>query len=312
MKKTITYLLGSAAMIALVFVASCSDDESLPPIDGYNNSNEVASANLLAHWTFDDTNKEDISGLTPLAGDAGTFGTVGFETGQIGKALKLTKGALRYPNIPALNTADALQSFTSSMWVKINNNGGTASEGYTMLFGLFPDGLTPSTVGDFMWGNINMAAETSWFKASNPQPDTLVLKGQFVKKKEDGGINGQDNRPDPRGNPPVGLFKHTGEWVHFVIRYNASTQFFHVYGNGVSIGAYSDRTGGAPGAMRMNVPCSPVFGNGATKAVGFTNNPDQQSWSPMATASIDDVRVFNTALSDAEITALFNLGTAGR
>ena len=78
MKKTITYLLGSAAMIALVFVASCSDDESLPPIDGYNNSNEVASSNLLAHWTFDNTNEEDISGLSPLTGDAGTFGTVGF------------------------------------------------------------------------------------------------------------------------------------------------------------------------------------------------------------------------------------------
>jgi hypothetical protein len=32
----------------------------------------------------------------------------------------------------------------------------------------------------------------------------------------------------------------------------------------------------------------------------------------MATASIDDVRVFNTILTDAEVMALFNLGTAGR
>jgi hypothetical protein len=313
MKKAIKYLLAGGIALSVLTLVSCSDDNNtLPKIDGYNNSNEVASNNLLAHWTFDNTNEEDISGSTPLAGSAGTFGTVGFEDGQIGRALKLTKGALRYPNIPALNTADALANFTSSMWVKISNNGGTASEGYTILFGLFPDGLTPETTGDFMWGNINMAAETSWFKASNPQPDTLVLKGHFVKKNTDGSINGQDNRPDPRGNPPVGLFKQSGEWVHFVIRYNASTQFFDLFGNGVQIGAYSDRTGGNPGAMRMNVPCSPVFGNGATKDLGFTNNPDQQSWSPMATASIDDVRVFNTALSQAEITALFKLGSAGR
>lgn len=313
MKKTIKYVFASGLALSLLMLVSCGDDDNkLPKIDGYNNSDEVAAENLLANWKFDGTKEEDISGAEPLAGADGTFGTVGFEEGQIGQALKLTAGALRYPNITALNTADALANFTTSMWVKIKNNKGTAAEGYTVLFGLFPDGLTPETVGDFMWGNVMMAAETGWFPATNPQPDTLVLKGHFVKKKEDGGINGQDNRPDPRGNPPVGVFKHTGEWVHFVVRYNSTTQMLHVFGNGVSIGAYTDRSGGAPGAMRMNVPCSAVFGNGATKLIGFDNNPDQQTWSPMATASIDDVRVFNTALSDAEITALFNLGSAGR
>jgi hypothetical protein len=313
MKKTILFLLAGGMVLSMLTFVSCDDDDdSLPKIDGYNNSDEVAADNLKAHWTFDGTQQEDISGATPLAGATGTFGTVGFEEGQIGNALKLTQGALRYPNLAAFSSADALANFTVSMWVKVKNNKGTAAEGYTILFGLFPDGLTPETTGDFMWGNINMAVETSWFAATNAQPDTLVLKGHFVKKNADGSINGQDNRPDPRGNPPVGLFKQTGNWVHFVARYNSTTQMFHIFGNASSIGAYTDRSGGSPGAMRMNVPCSPVFGNGATKAVGFTNNPDQQSWSPMATASIDDVRVFNTALSDAEITALFNLGSAGR
>src|SRR6478609_1290557 len=163
MKKTIKYLLmGSAALImSLVVMVSCEDDEKLPAIDGYNNSDEVAAANLLANWTFNDTYAEDESNAVPLAGAAGTFGTVGFEEGQIGKALKLTAGALRYPNIAALNTADALASFTVSMWVKIKNNKGTPGEGFSMLFGLYPDGLTANNVGDFMWGNIHLAAETA-------------------------------------------------------------------------------------------------------------------------------------------------------
>lgn len=313
MKKTIKLVLAGVSICTLVVLAACSDDDkSLPKIDGYNNSDEVAAENLVAHWAFDGTYEETKSNATPLAGDAGTFGTVGFESGKIGQALKLTEGALRYPNIAALNTADALQNFTVSMWVKVKNNKGTDKEGYTILFGLFPDGLTEETAGDFMWGNINMAAETSWFNASNPQPDTLVLKGHFVKKNADGGINGQDNRPDPRGNPPKGVFKQTGEWVHFVARWNATTQNFHIFGNGVDIGAYTDRSAGNVGSMRMNVPCSPVFGNGATTALGFLNNPEQQSWSPMATASIDEVRVYNTALTNAEIGALYNLGNAGR
>jgi hypothetical protein len=300
MKKTMNYLGSVAIMLAMVAVVSCGDDDELPKIDGYNNSNEVAKDNLKAHWTFDGDNKEVLSGTAA----SNTYGGVGFEAGQIGQALKLTKGALKYPNLPAFANADALANFTVSMWVNIKNNGGTANSGYSILFGLFPD-----AGGDFMWGNINMAAETGWFKASTT-PDTLVLKGHFVIKNADGSINGQDNRPDPRGNPPVGVFKHTGEWVHFVARWDATTHNFHIFGNAASIGAYTNR--GTTGALRMNVPCSPVFGNGATKEVGFPNNPDQQSWSPMATASIDDVRVFNTALSDAEITALFNLGSAGR
>lgn len=313
MKKVINYLLTGGLALSLLTYVSCSDDDkALPKIDGYNNSNEVAAANLKAHWPFDGNYTERLSGANPLSGASGTFGTVGFETGPIGQGLKLTAGALRYPNLAELNTANALANFTVSMWVKVKNNAGTAQEGYTMLFGLFPDGLTEGTVGDFMWGNINMAAETAWFPATNAQPDTLVLKGHFVIKNADGGINGQDNRPDPRGNPPVGVFKKSGEWVHFVARWNATTRQFHIFGNATSIGAYTQRGTGDPLPLRMNVPCSPVFGNGATQAVGFPNNPEQQTWSPMATASIDDVRVFNTALSDVEITALFNLGTAGR
>jgi len=312
MKKTIKYLFASGVVLSALALGSCSDDKELPKIDGYNNSDEVAATNLKAHWAFDGSNVERLSGLGPLAGAAGTFGTVGFEEGRIGQALKLTGGALRYPNIAAVNTADALANYTVSMWVKVKNNRGTAAEGYTQLFGLFPDGLTPATAGDFMWGNINMAAETGWFAATNAQPDTLVLKGQFVIKNSDGSINGQDNRPDPRGNPPVGVFKKTGEWVHFVARWNSTTRQFHIFGNASSIGAYTQRGTGDALPLRMNVPCSPVFGNGAVKELGFANGPDLQTWSPLATASIDDVRVYNTALSDAEITALFNLGTAGR
>src|SRR5688572_5466878 len=135
MKKTIKYLLmGSVALsMSVVVMVSCDDDEKLPPIDGYNNSDEVGEANLVANWTFDGTYEEDLSEAMPLAGAAGTFGTVGFEEGQIGQALKLTAGALRYPNIDELNEVDGLANFTVSMWVKIKNNKGTPAEGYSIL-----------------------------------------------------------------------------------------------------------------------------------------------------------------------------------
>ena len=113
MKRTINYLTGGAIVFALFTFAGCSKDNALPTIDGYNNSNEVAATNLVAHWTFDDNNNEVISSTAPTK----TVGTVGLTTGRIGKALNLTQGTLVFPTIAKINTADALNSFTVSMWV---------------------------------------------------------------------------------------------------------------------------------------------------------------------------------------------------
>jgi len=92
--------------------------------------------------------------------------------------------------------------------------------------------------------------------------------------------------------------------------WNATTHQFKLYGDAAAVGAYDDR--GTTGNEVMAVPVQAVFGSLASNDIGFESAPDQQSWNPWATASIDDVRVFNSVLSDAEITALFNLGSAGR
>ena len=100
MKRTINYLTGGAIAFALFTFAGCSKDNALPAIDGYNNSNEVASTNLVAHWTFDDSNNERLSTTAPTK----TVGTVGFTAGKIGKALQLTKGGIVYPAIAKIIT----------------------------------------------------------------------------------------------------------------------------------------------------------------------------------------------------------------
>src|SRR5262245_60241600 len=154
MKKTIKYLVaGSVALCAsAVILVSCGDDDkSLPKIDGYNNSNEVAEENLIAHWAFNGSDEEVISDTEASVSE----GTVAYEDGQIGEALKLSQGALSYPVIDALSSTTALSNFTISMWVKVNNNKGTTLEAFSPLFGVYPE-----TGGDWMWGNVNMLVET--------------------------------------------------------------------------------------------------------------------------------------------------------
>lgn len=300
MKRTMKYL--SVCAIACVAAGSvfvsCKDDDSLPAIDGYNNSNEVGSANLVAHWTFDSNdNKEVISGTAPSK----TYGTVGSTTGQIGNALQLTKGAVVYPVIDKINSVDALNNFTVSMWVNVKNTKG-AGGAFTAFWQLIP-----TSVGD-IWGNIGALAETG---RHLPASDTLELKNYLNTTLSDGTQSGQDNLAQKNTGDGTGAwFMGANKWVHYVMTWDASTHKFEVYGNGVASGAYTTR--GTTPVLKMRVPAQAVFGSLAATDIGFANAGARGDWYPMATASIDDVRVYNTVLAAKDITALFNLGTAGR
>lgn len=280
-------------------LGACSDDDkSLPKIDGYNNSNEVAADNLVAHWTFDETTEEDISGTTP----SNTFGAAtSFEEGQIGEAIKLNKSVLKYPTIAGINSANALNSFSVSMWVNVRGNKGTANSGFTSFFALIPTGVTD------IWGDIHLAAETGQY---TPNSDTLKFKNLLNTHPLGGGNSLQDNVAQENGDLGSFYLRTAGTWSHYVAVWNATTHQFYIYADGEDVGGYNDR--GTTAELIMATPVQAVFGSLASSDIGFTGAPAQQSWNPFADAMIDDVRVFNTVLSVAEVNALYNLGVAGR
>ncbi len=298
------FKLGVAAIALAVVVGSCKDDDELPPIDGYNNSDEVANANLVAHWTFDDTNNEVISSTAPQT----TVGSTSFAEGKLGKALQLNKGAMSYPPITAINTVDALNNFTVSHWVKVTNTKGVAGQGFTPFFGIiFKD--------TNFWGNIQSCAETG---RHLPSSDTLELKNFMSTTLPTGAQSEQDNVAT-RNNDPADAAHPNGQtgkwflgaknWVHYVMSWDASTHRFEMYANGESVGGYTVRQD-VP-AMKMRVPAMAVIGSMAASDLGFPNatRPD---FAPLTSFTIDDIRVYNTALAQKDVTALYNLGTAGR
>lgn len=301
MKTTkIASVMAIGLLTGVTLLTSCKNDgggNTLPAIGGFNSSDEVAASNLQARWTFEGTQNELISSTAPSK----TYGTVNYVTGSSGsgQALNLVSGAVVYPTIPKLNTADALGSYTISMWVNVKNNG----KYFTSFWGLFPTASTEA------FGNLSAGAETSWFPA-RADADTLVLKANYKSLKTDGTFNGQDNRPDPRGKPPVGVFKGAGVWSHFVVRFDPSTHQINVFGNGQSIGAYNDR-GVNTVALNMLTPCQAVIGSLAGSEVGFTYGA-LPSYTTLGTFAIDNIRVYNKALSDAEIGSLYQLEQQGR
>ncbi len=290
MKNVSLILAGTFLFSALL--TSCTKDSTtpdvpLPPIGGYAASDSVASANLVAYWNFDGNQKEIKSGTDATSASGATY-----TSGIKGQAIKLDSGYVFYNSIPALN---GMTTFSVSAWVQVRNNFDTLGNAFTsMIFQLSKPAST--------FGNINLGLETSWKPASN---DTLVVRGWYTDPS-----NGlQDNRNDPFGTPSVGAVLDTaGKWINVMMTVdNSDPVNCLIYANGVSIGAYNTR---GPNVYTPMTPSSVIIGGWLNNVPGQPHTSD--TWPHAFVGSIDQVRVYNKALSSNEISALYQLEKAGR
>ncbi len=305
MKKTIKYLFGSAGITALLFIAGCSKTTELPQIDGFDNSNQVAASNLVAHWTFDNTNSETISNTAPTKTVGNTF-----ITGTKGQALNLSSGYLVYPTITALNNAGALPSVTVSCWVQIANNGSLQ----TNVFG-----ITNSTANQTDWntGTLNVYVETGNHKAGI---DTLQLHSNFSTYINNTRYTGDNvNNYGKLGTDFLAFANSSTKWFHYVMRYDGSGSVIDLYANGVRVSNNNFRhrtyslNGVDTGFGNINIipPTQVVIGGFPNSTLGFTNSATQ-TWQGLMTGGVDEIRVYSKALTDAEIGSLYKLELAGR
>lgn len=301
--KQITY--GATALLIIGgIVTSCnkSNDPAPPdPIGGFNNSDEVGAASLKAHWTFEGSPNEGISATAPTTNTGSAYGT-----GIKGQALVLNNGYMLFPTIAALNVAN-IGSMTISCWVKTDNNGATA----TNVFGLTQDAAVQT---DWNTGAALMYLETSHAVAYD---DTLVLHSAFSTYPAGVRIGG-DNINDYSGTREVNYktVHGTNQWVHYVMRYDGTGSLIDIFANGIIVSndLYRHREtspGVGVGPIVTTVPTKVIIGAFPTVATGFANSPNQV-WQGKFTGSIDEIRFWNTALSDANISALYQLEKVGR
>jgi hypothetical protein len=285
-KITIGLLAGMVAAGSIL--SSCKKEEAtLPAIDGYNNANEVAATNLVAHWGFEDNGKETKSGASPV----GTKGAT-YVTGIKGKALSLANGYLSYDAIAALSS---LPSATISAWVQVSNNGNNPSCIFTL------------TRPNEWAGNLNLMAETGWKKSTI---DTLVVKGLLVTKKG-GNDSWQDTRNEPsKGGVQANKVAGTSKFFHLVMTYDATTAGYMMYVNGVKVSnpEWEIRDGGKLGSLAFATPTKPIIGAWGTNVSGGTS----EAWQVPMTGLLDEIRIFNKALSVGEIASLYKIESAGR
>lgn len=284
------YIIGIA--FAAVSASSCTKDgnpNNLPDvspanyvgkIDGYDSSGQIFPANLVAYWSFDDTKVEAISGTAPTqsANDAFVAG------GIRGKALSLNAGYLYYAAAFQKFKTDSLKSFSISVWTKILNNGSKR----TMLFQL-------ARPGQFT-GNINFALNTN----AAVSVDNLTIQPTFITV----GGGTQDNLNNTI-KPKTG----STDWTHIVLTYNGNTGVFDIWADAVKVGGFPNR-GVGNNLFKSNEPNEIIIGSNYNGIPGKSVSTDV-SFAPM-TGQLDELRMYNIALPDAHIKALFNLGKANK
>ena len=291
---------------ALIFsINSCKTkggDVQLPPIGGYNNSNEVAAANLKAHWTFDGNSNETISGTGPTTSLRATY-----VTGIKGQAVKLDSGYILFPTIAALNSG--IGSFSVSTWI-FTQNQGTGSR---------PTGVFALTLGatgqkDWNDGPILLSLENGRPTTYN---DTLVLKTNIATTKAGVLLKGDNINDYGVRETDFKTVKGANKWVQVVARWDGAGSFIDIFANGVLVSNNNFRFRNAAGVGfgPMTLP------TGASTQVligGYPNNTNGfplsaiQGFQGLFRGNIDETRFYNKALTDAEIKALYDLELAGR
>jgi hypothetical protein len=319
MKKTISYFFVGAMMVSAATMSSCkknSSDPGLPPIGGYSSSDSVAAANLVAKWSFENS-------LTESHNNISGVGTgVNYTAGKKGQAWQGSASAAAYAvyTTPAA-WASSLTSYSVAFWMntdsmKLPLADPTPGHGAQGLFSVV-------NAADF-WGGMNLFIENR-----NPADgDTLKLK--LLVNNVRTGVVWQGQGPILR--IPGAL----NTWIHVVLTYDGASGKFTAYMNGAQGGKmevpYGPVTGGSytqyandPGGI-TNPNGAAIHGNiqlpaSTQVALGsfqFTTTPalntggTQQSWATTYAGKMDEFRVYKSALSSAEVSALFQLESAGR
>jgi hypothetical protein len=298
-------LMAGALLLSFV-ITSCdkkNPDVVLPPIGGFNNSNEVAAANLKAHWTFDGALNERISSAAPT-----TSLRTSFVPGIIkGQAVKLDSGYILYPTIAALNSD--IGSYSVSTWIFTQNQGNG-----TRPTGVFALTLGAATQRDWNDGPIMLSLENGRPTSYN---DTLVLKTNIATTKGGGLLKGDNINDFGVRETDFKTVKGANKWVHVVARWDGAGSFIDFYANGIRVSNnnFRFREVGGVGFGPMTLPAGV---NTQVLIGGYPNNTNGfplsaiQGFQGLFRGNIDETRFYNKALSDAEITALYQLELVGR
>jgi hypothetical protein len=309
MKKTIIYLFMGASVVTLLALGSCSKSDSLPPIDGYSSSDAVAPTNLVAYFPLDG-NAKDSKGTATA-----TEVKVTYTKGLRGQAYQGATGA--YATLAPSAAFNSLSSYTVSMWYKLGAQPNAASG---------PQGLF------FLSGT--QSNSTSSYQPSNGTELIFEIEnhakvGSDSLEVHHGFTNLGPTDPNAYHSFTMTSYDTTSfkGWIHLVTTYDGSSSKYIIYTDGVAILNHSAFPASTSTTMFQNttgtlattpqgnmswasdVPKAITIGTWPAGVYGVSPTLGSNA---CFLGQMDELRIYNTALSAADVGALYQLGLAGR
>lgn len=285
----------TAILIAVIgfSVAGCykafEPSSYAPPftISGFSKVKQIETSSLVGYWAFENSLADSVSQ------NAGTNSGTGFINGFKGKALSLDVNSKSYVTFNPGSTITGMQSFTYSYWVNPTFVDSNSDGGIDGILGF----VNLARTTDF-WGDLD------WFVENGSNNTAATIKVHVVSKASSG-TGTQDNWIVVTGYK--GLF---GSWSSHTLTYDAASSKITYYINGSQVGSATSSWGGAL-TIVDNGPF--VFG-----CVQFQTNPSlgtaggSQPWASYLTGALDEVRIYNKALTAEEVNALVVLQGKGK
>ncbi len=319
--KNYKFIFFLFTLISSVFISSCYQETiniENPPIafeaiGGYTNSDEVAAKNLVTKLSFESNFSDAKANITGHIGN-----NLAYTTGKKGNAYAGSNSQERYAVANASEAITKLNNFTMSFWMNSTNTVDPAVPG----IGKGAQGIFSIVRPTEFWGSISLFLE-------NPDaslPNRIRLKLGMVNGRA--GVIWRDQ------NVLVNIDDSLNKWIHIAISYNATTSKVTVYQNGQlaenitgfpyapstgvvgSATLFADNPGGidnpnnAPkyGNFEMTGTNGKiVFGTHQFETMPSQNNGGQQDWATSFVGLLDEFRIYNVALSDNEVKAVYLL-----
>lgn len=241
-------------------------------INGYTAVSEIGQGSLVAYWAFDGGYVDSVSGT------AGTGVGTSFAAGFKGQALQGANNGYVISDLP--NAVKNLKSFTIDFWINSSQN----------TTGI----LTPVCITreDQFWGALDMFYENGSTATSGN------LKVHYNGQSEVWFTNGILTNP-------------WGSWQNIALTYDAASSRFTLYQGGSAV-ASQEAAGLGDIAFPGNAN-SIVFGTEqfqCSPSLGTAGGA--QGWASYLTGQMDEVRIYNKALSGSDIQALIVLQGKGK
>lgn len=274
-------------------------------INGYSSVSEIEPAKLIAYWNFEGNLKDSVSNT------AATATNTSFVTGYVGSALQGTNDGFAVADISS-QIANVNGSFTMSFWMFYPNTTSTDDNWVNIV--------TITNPANYQSWNAPFCGNFNFLKypGSDRSNGATSQFGYHIRN-----VSGSGNWWDGPENWFNNLWTGSvyNNWVNWTFTYDATTKSFNIFKNGAQwkSDGWVDPSGGNTYPQVQNSFSDLRFNDAPTKII-FGGNTDtgvtaDQTWGKSIKGydgKLDEVRIYNTALTQTQLQAMIGLQAKGR